>query len=599
MGAPKFVNTCVLVKGLDQTSSATIAVFTDVPQPSTSDTYTDTDQKNLDQTTSAAVALFTNVVQPSTSGTYTDRGHKNLVTVSVQTPLKLSENSPRKRRWRGKVQFLKRKVKQIQSREDARKKCEVAVSDDSFIKFCETHFTQATANLFKLHLKLANRNEHGYRYSNEFKQFALTTYFLGPKVYRFLSSSLRLPSKSTLCRITNKWNIAAGLSEFVCKVVEAKIATVNEEAKDCILCIDEMTLKTFLFYHRSKDTIIGFHETIQRSYVPANNALVLMIRGVNVNWKQPFAYFFTCSSCPVNDLKIIIFNAINKLIQIGFNVLALVSDQGTNFIRFSKNVGVSEASPYFTVNNRKIFYIFDTPHLLKSTRNNFLLHKFVIKEGTTDKKYIVDFYNQDKKQSFRLAPSLSDAHLSPNNFQKMKVKLAAQILSASVAAALNTYIALNFLPAAAMATATFISKIDNLFDVLNSQSFSSTKILNRPFKGDKSQMKVLDEMLELFRNLTILNENGVDVTKKMNFINGWRITITSILALWELMKNKGMKYLCTRRLNQDALENFFGTIRQQGGNCLNPTPIQFARAFKKLFCLNYFHCSKTQIVSVI
>ncbi|KAK9710195.1 hypothetical protein QE152_g26187 [Popillia japonica] len=70
--------------------------------------------------------------------------------------------------------------------------------------------------------------------------------------------------------------ILAGLSEFVCKVAEAKIATMTEEAKDCILCIDEMTLKTFLFYHRSKDTIIGFHETMQRSYVPANNAIVLM-----------------------------------------------------------------------------------------------------------------------------------------------------------------------------------------------------------------------------------------------------------------------------------------------------------------------------------
>lgn len=47
-------------------------------------------------------------------------------------------------------------------------------------------------------------------------------------------------------------------------------------------------------------------------------------------------------------------------------------------------------------------------------------------------------------------------------------------------------------------------------------------------------------------------------------------------------------YILTRRLNQDCLENFFGSIRQQGGNCLNPTPIQFARAFKKLFRIRFF-----------
>lgn len=48
----------------------------------------------------------------------------------------------------------------------------------------------------------------------------------------------------------------------------------------------------------------------------------------------------------------------------------------------------------------------------------------------------------------------------------------------------------------------------------------------------------------------------------------------------------------TRRLNQDPLENFFGKIRQQNGNCRNPTPIQFQRSFKKLFCLGYFQQSK-------
>ena len=44
----------------------------------------------------------------------------------------------------------------------------------------------------------------------------------------------------------------------------------------------------------------------------------------------------------------------------------------------------------------------------------------------------------------------------------------------------------------------------------------------------------------------------------------------------------------TRRLNQDPLENFFGLISQQGGNCDNPciSPIQFTRAFGKLFVDN-------------
>jgi hypothetical protein len=32
----------------------------------------------------------------------------------------------------------------------------------------------------------------------------------------------------------------------------------------------------------------------------------------------------------------------------------------------------------------------------------------------------------------------------------------------------------------------------------------------------------------------------------------------------------------------------FGSVRQQCGNALNPTPIQFTRGFKKLFFTNFF-----------
>ncbi len=41
--------------------------------------------------------------------------------------------------------------------------------------------------------------------------------------------------------------------------------------------------------------------------------------------------------------------------------------------------------------------------------------------------------------------------------------------------------------------------------------------------------------------------------------------------------------LLTRRLNTDPIQNFFGTIRQQGGNSDNPTTVQFCRSFRKLF----------------
>ena len=69
--------------------------------------------------------------------------------------------------------------------------------------------------------------------------------------------------------------------------------------------------------------------------------------------------------------------------------------------------------------------------------------------------------------------------------------------------------------------------------------------------------------------------------------------------LGHLKTNHDFKFLLTRRLNTDRLENFFGTIRQQGGgggggvvgDSDNPTPAQFSSAFRKLFFSSFLTSS--------
>lgn len=76
----------------------------------------------------------------------------------------------------------------------------------------------------------------------------------------------------------------------------------------------------------------------------------------------------------------------------------------------------------------------------------------------------------------------------------------------------------------------------------------------------------------------------------MKFIFGWRLMTSSFLSLWQVLKNKNVKHVLTRRFSQDCLENYF--VRNTCGNARNPTPIQFSRAFKKLFALQYFEQSE-------
>jgi len=139
-----------------------------------------------------------------------------------------------------------------------------------------------------------------------------------------------------------------------------------------VLCADEMSIKSNLFYNISKDEIIGFNETNNRkTYDPAKFVFVSMIQGMNFNWMQRIAYFFISNSCTSFDLQDIILTSIFKLENIKINVKAFVSDMGSNFIGLSNKLQVSPERPYFEINNKKIVYIFDPPHLLKATRNMF------------------------------------------------------------------------------------------------------------------------------------------------------------------------------------------------------------------------------------
>jgi DNA transposase THAP9 len=134
--------------------------------------------------------------------------------------------------------------------------------------------------------------------------------------------------------------------------------------------------------------------------------------------------------------KILIFEIIQKHFNVGLNVKMFITDMGSNFVSFSKNVNVTPARPFFKVGENKIIYIFDPPHLLKSTRNMFYQHNLKFNNNLIEKKYLISFFEQNS--NLRAAPKLTNSHIFPGPFEKMKVFLAAQVFSQSVAAGMNS-----------------------------------------------------------------------------------------------------------------------------------------------------------------
>ncbi|KAF0306397.1 Transposable element P transposase [Amphibalanus amphitrite] len=189
-------------------------------------------------------------------------------------------------------------------------------------------------------------------------------------------------------------------------------------------------------------------------------------------------------------------------------------------------------------------------------------------------------FHWDRSRKLRAAPKLRMLHLRPTPFKKMRVKLATQVMSRSVAAAMVLYADLDILPPESRETAAALLKLNDLLDVLN----SSSRLAKCFHKRAISQIKPVtaEKHLQLLREADQWLGKWVvgDGSVRVHSIGGLRQTIRGVQSVWDRCVEAGCEFLCTRRLNQDPLENMFGMIRQRGGCMDNPDPTQFRHGYK-------------------
>lgn len=203
-------------------------------------------------------------------------------------------------------------------------------------------------------------------------------------------------------------------------------------------------------------------------------------------------------------------------------------------------------------------------------------------------KDIETLYQIDNKNSIRCCPKLTNNHMHPNGFTKMKVKLATQVLSHTVSAAMMMAVSGGLLPASASGTAELLANFDQIFDCLTSSSLHTPKEEFRPVTNTSQHEQMMSKMKSFVKSIKLIDpKSKKNVTSSLKCLKALEITLTSTMLLWKSIQGS-VKFLCTRQLNQDPLENFFGCIRQQGGNSDSPTSQQFSRAFRKLFSTPIF-----------
>ncbi|KAI5643322.1 hypothetical protein NE865_04740 [Phthorimaea operculella] len=197
---------------------------------------------------------------------------------------------------------------------------------------------------------------------------------------------------------------------------------------------------------------------------------------------------------------------------------------------------------------------------------------------------IKQLYEIEKDKQYKLAPKLTESHVDPSDSEKKCLKYATQALSRSVAAAIYTLVETGKLPESSFGTTKFVELFNDTFDILNSATVEDDYKYKRALCQADFQTEKLEEAYKIFSGLQVINPfNGEDMTHSMRFIEGFLISINAILSLSSALKIADFSALFTRRLNLEALENFCGDIRQQGGVSRVASPIKFHIAFKKLF----------------
>ncbi|XP_063380558.1 uncharacterized protein LOC134669789 [Cydia fagiglandana] len=182
---------------------------------------------------------------------------------------------------------------------------------------------------------------------------------------------------------------------------------------------------------------------------------------------------------------------------------------------------------------------------------------------------------------------VSSVMLDPKQKHKMKVKYAAQTLSNTFAAILKMiaekYEDTEYGKEVAQ-TSEVVRDLNNLFDSTNGPSNPKDVIKGRRQNVSRktNHIEIWNSFLKKLKSMEFMKSDSRLRLKRVRCVEGYIVTINSLKDIWCYCKNQGFNYLNLRSLNQDALENLFGLIRQNSPTNRNPTCTHFVSALKSI-----------------
>ena len=204
--------------------------------------------------------------------------------------------------------------------------------------------------------------------------------------------------------------------------------------------------------------------------------------------------------------------------NIGLFVRVCISDMGPANQNMWKTVGVFSRRNEFQNYTQhpcsasdRLYFMADTPHLLKNIRNclltqSIVLPDFIVQSSNLPSKYVsMEHIRQlvsiQDQMELKLVPNLKKAHVFPGQYQKMRVNMAATVISHTTASALRFCNSANLLSNDVLSTAWFLDLVNKWFETMNARFIKASL-----FKTSSRKLEILNNTLHVIQELNFTGQ---------------------------------------------------------------------------------------------
>ena len=445
-------------------------------------------------------------------------------------------------------------------------------------------------------IKNLSAHANNRRYTPGAMMIYMKIFLYSPKIYRYLSNNTFIfPTERHLRRYI--FDLPTDVTSFSenKKYLAYKFGQLRSHEKLFVLMIDEIHITAQVNIHTD-------YGTAGMDHIDPNNTakavIGFMVKSIFGKYQKIIALIpsFKGTTKSLYDLTLDVLKLIHEL---GGTVITIITDNNRVNIKLFKTLNITPQNSHTKspVNDSEIFALYDSVHLFKNFRNNWLNKKdndktieyYDVDEigVTTIKRFakfshLIDLFRENELAPLTISSKLTLKSLVPSNLDRQKVSLALKIFCFENVAGLR-YLADKKDKPEYLDTAIFIEKFVTWFDILN---------VKTPDKGANLKNVLLDpirtkrdsslEHLRVF-GLWLMSQRPL----RNKFLTGQTfdalyLTNCGVIRCVEYLLDHGYSGVLLGVFQTDPLEKRFGLFRLTQGSNYHINPQSLFQSEKKL-----------------